>query len=140
MSLPDDKLEIGLKVCKGLTIGQSVLRSCEENGTKEPTFFYWLTKSPKLVEEYIRARLFRADARYESIDGVIADLRNGDIDSNMARVIIDTIKWQCGKEKGAVYGDSTQLRHADADGKKLVIETAIRGLPNSGNKEDNSSI
>lgn len=134
--LGDEQLKMGLAICRGISGGLSVKKAAENNGSKEATFFDWLIKSDKLSEEYVKARVYRADARYESIDGVIDDMRNKDIDSSMARVQIDTIKWQCGREKGGVYGDSTQIKHADANGDKLdfssileVIDGKTAGLP-----------
>lgn len=116
MALSQDNLDKGFEICKGISLGKSVKRAAEEIGATEPSFFRWLTQSKELAEEYMRVRLYRADARYESIDAIIDELKTGQIDSNTARVIIDTIKWQCGKEKGGVYGDSTQIRHANAQG------------------------
>lgn len=71
-----------------------------------------------LRDSYARAREARADARFESIDAVLGNLHAGKIDAQVARVMIDTIKWQAGKERPARYGERTQVdnRFTDADG------------------------
>ena len=114
----ENKDELVKQICELIAVGKSVKAAGHEVGVPEATFFTWLLDNKAFAEEYTRVRQFRADARYESIDQVLVELKEGLLDSQTARVIIDTIKWQCGKEKGGVYGDSTQIKHANADGSK----------------------
>jgi len=64
----------------------------------------------------MRARESRADVRFESIDQIMDDLKAGIIDAQQARVMMDAIKWQCGKEKALVYGDSKTVDLKNTDG------------------------
>lgn len=75
----------------------------------EDTIYTWLGKYADFAENYARARQLRAYRRYESVDKVTDDLRAGLIDSNQARVLIDAIKWQTGKENPKVFGDKLEL-------------------------------
>ncbi|RRU17834.1 hypothetical protein EGJ34_06760 [Stenotrophomonas sp. 278] len=65
----------------------------------------------------MRARASRADARFERLDEIMEEVRTGKLDPSAARVMMDAIKWQSGKENAKRYGEKLQL--ADADGDKL---------------------
>lgn len=120
-----EKAEAVIQIISG---GDSVMTACEQVGMNKSTFFYWLIKDDNLADQYARARQSRADARFESLDDIMAELKEKKIDPQTARVLMDAIKWQCGKEKGAVYGDSTQLRHANADGSNITINSLLAGF------------
>jgi len=61
-------------------------------------------------QQYARAREARADARFESIDHVLYRLAKKEIDPQSARVMIDAIKWQAGKENAKRYGESVTVK------------------------------
>lgn len=115
---------LGESVCGHIASGMSVEKACEAAGVEARTFYRWLgSKDPAgsesqpfdmLRQQYLRAREVRADARFERIDQVVADMRGKVIDHNQARVEIDAIKWQTGKENAKRYGDAVTLR-GDAD-------------------------
>jgi hypothetical protein len=69
-----------------------------------------LTVDSRLAENYARAREIRADARFEAIDEIVEAVRAGTLDANSARVMIDTIKWQCGKERPKRYSDKIDIK------------------------------
>lgn len=81
----------------------------DEDMPAEATIYAWLGKHAAFAEKYARARALRAFRRYESVDKVIEDLRAGLIDHNTARVQIDAIKWQTGKENPKAFGDRLEL-------------------------------
>lgn len=109
--------EIASAICDRLASGFSVRSIADQpDMPASATIFSWLTKYPAFAEQYTRARESRAHARFESMDQVILDMRNGVIDAAQARVEIDTIKWQCGKEMPAKYGDQLKLEHSGTVG------------------------
>lgn len=75
----------------------------------EHTIYGWIAKHPDFLEKYTRARQFRAYSRAESIDQIADDVRRGILDAQQARVLIDAIKWQSGKENPKVFGDKLEL-------------------------------
>lgn len=81
----------------------------DEDMPCEDTIYTWLGKHADFAENYARARQLRSYRRYESVDKVTEELRAGLIDSNQARVLIDAIKWQTGKENPKVFGDKLEL-------------------------------
>jgi hypothetical protein len=83
---------------------------CKENGIpSEDTVYKWLGRHPEFAEKYTRARQLRAFRRYEEVDKVAEELRLGLIDAQQARVLIDAIKWQTGKENPRIFGDKLEL-------------------------------
>lgn len=111
-------------VCKLLSEGLSVQKGCAELGISTGTFYEWLRNSELVEKEYARAREARADVRFEKLQDLLDDINAKKIEPNAARVILDAIKWQCGKEKAKVYGDSTYLR-GDKDN---PIEISLAGV------------
>lgn len=75
----------------------------------ESTAYAWLAKHSEFSEKYARARAIRAFRRAEQVDQVREDMRSGLIDAQVARVEIDAIKWQTGKENPKAFGDRTTL-------------------------------
>lgn len=117
--------ELGERICALIAEGMSLRKASEADGMPNwRTILRWLaTKDaePKEGEDgaapfdafrqqYARAREIRADARFERIDDVIDDMRAKKVDAQMARVEIDAIKWQAGKENGRRYGEAVTLR------------------------------
>lgn len=102
-------------ICALIAEGKS-LRTIEkmEGMPSSTSIMRWLANQGEefdyLRAQYARAREVRADARFERIDCVIDDMRNKVIDAQQARVEIDAIKWQSGREKPKVYGESVTLK------------------------------
>lgn len=113
-------------VCHEVAGGLSVKKSCEKVEVDRSSFFRALQVDKELSEQYTRAREARADARFERADDIAEKLERGEIDSMTARVLLDNIKWQCGKEKGRVYGDSTTIK-GDKDNPLMLqaLSTAL---------------
>lgn len=118
--------EIADEICSQLASGESIRAICddEEGLPSATTVFRWLAKYPEFREQYMCAREARADARFERIDGVVEDMRTGAIDHNQARVEIDAIKWQAGKESPKRYGDRLEL----AGDKDAPLTITVRRL------------
>lgn len=118
--------ELAERVCARIAQGDSVRKACRGDGYPHwRTFMRWLASQdpepeegrPKTVgpyealrQHYARAREIRADARFERIDNVVADMRRGKVNDRQARVEIDALKWQAGKENARRYGEAVTLR------------------------------
>ena len=76
------------------------------------SFWRRLAEDKDLQDEYARAREVRADARFESIDGVLGNLLASKIDAATARVMVDTIKWQAGREQPKRYAERSTVEHS----------------------------
>ena len=105
--------ELAMVICSRVAAGSNLSRISAEDGMPaRETVYQWLRAHPAFADDYARAREDRADHRFDKIDDVIQDMRIGTIDSNQARVEIDVIKWQAGKEKPKTYGDKIQTEHS----------------------------
>lgn len=123
--------ETAERLCMLIAQGRSVLSACEEDGMpNEATVFRWLaTDDPDgnlgfeaFRKEYMRARELRADARFERLDEIMDEVRAGKLDPSAARVMMDAIKWQTGKENAKRYGDAVTVK-GDKDN-PLQVRTA----------------
>ena len=127
---PGYSLDITARICAGIAAGKSIRTICAEDGMPSPdTVFRWLAgldgaDGATFSEQYARAVHHRATARFEQSDQVMADMRAGLIDAQQARVMIDTIKWQCGKESPKRYGDKLELAGDAANPLQLVVRRA----------------
>lgn len=132
--------EVAERVCVRIGQGLSIRAACAGDGYPNwRTFMRWLATAGEpgppgkdglpgvnpyeaLRQQYARAREFRADARFESLDTIMLELREGKIDAAAARVMLDAIKWQTGKENAKRYGEAVTVK-GDRDN-PLQVRTA----------------
>ena len=108
--------ELEYKICEHVANGKSLRTVCAmDDMPAMTTIFRWLDEKPSFREQYARAKESMADALTEDML-VIPDEEE---DVARARLKVDTRKWIASKLKAKKYGDSTQIKHADADGNKL---------------------
>jgi hypothetical protein len=97
-------------LCEHVTLGKSLSNYCKKKNTPAvSTMLTWMINNPTYAEQYAHAREARADARADKIDDIVQQVLDKKIDPNAARVAIDAIKWQAGKEKPKRYGDKQTL-------------------------------
>lgn len=102
-------LELGNEICARV-ITRSLHAVCKDDDLpRESTIYEWLGKHKEFAENYARARQLRAYRRAEDVDKIMEDLRNHVIDHNQARIMLDAIKWQTGKENPKNFGDRLEL-------------------------------
>lgn len=98
------------------------------------TIYKWFDEHKEFKDKYTRAREARADWRFDKLDEITQDMRKGIIDPSQARVEMDIIKWQAGKENSKNYGDKVTSVVTDPDGNALpaqtilITETAIKDM------------
>lgn len=130
---PYDK-EIGDEICSRLANGESLRKICETGDyPSRPTIYKWLRQSDVFRAQYAESRSDQADSFADDVTE-IAD--NDTYAPDDKRVRIDARKWCAGKLRPKKYGDSTLIKHADADGEKLSfanilaqIDGRTAGLP-----------
>lgn len=91
--------------------GNSIVKACKDRGFGTQTFYDYLKENPDLEENYARAREDRGDCCIDKIVELMKDLKTGKIDSQTARVLIDTEKWIAAKFNGR-YGDKQNIEHS----------------------------
>lgn len=99
-------------LCDYIIEGDGVRLAAKKAGL-EPTKFYRILAAEEgespLAKRYARARANRAFSRVEKVDDIIDDLRAGLIDHNTARIMIDAVKWQAGKENQGKFGEKVEV-------------------------------
>lgn len=118
MSLPTIPDATLTDICTAVSCGCSVQAACTEAGIPCTRFYRLLADAGTVHGALIRsaydaARRCRADARFEAIDDLIASMLAGKIDPQQARVAIDAIRWQCGREWPSRYSETARFIEAD---------------------------
>lgn len=118
--------ETGDKICAGLASGKSLIAVCEVEQIPYRHVFKWLNDpaNQEFRDNYARAR----DAQIDFIAEDIITISDSGIAPDDKRVRIDARKWYAGRMKPKKYGDSTQLRHADADGNKISFQGILNDI------------
>ena len=121
---------IGDRICELVSLGSNLNTITQQDDMPaQATVYKWLADVRPFAENYARARQTRADTRFDRLDQVIADMRAGVIDANQARVEMDAIKWQAGKEKPKAYGDRITQEHTGADGGPIAVVEVVFVTP-----------
>lgn len=103
------------KVIELIESGISERAACREVGVNRMTFRTTALKS-NVEDQYARALEALAADQIEKMEQTIEDMRKGVVDSNMARVELDTRKWFASKLLPKRYGDKLDMT---SDGKAL---------------------
>ena len=124
--------ELADEICELIASGSNINRiDLMENMPGRTAIYRWLDMYPDFKANYTRAREGRADWRFDRMDDVILDMRNGIIDATQAKVELDLIKWQAGKEKPKEYGDKTTTEIVGKDNGPIELSyaksTLLRG-------------
>lgn len=102
-------LQLGKKICSKIANGKSLRRICkEEEMPSIETVRRWLIDEdkPEFHAQYARAREEQADHYADAMDDIAHD---STIDTQRARLIIDTRKWVSSKLKPKKYGDKLDV-------------------------------
>jgi hypothetical protein len=109
--------QLGQQICMRVAMGET-LHGISLDPTMPPnsTMHEWRSIHKDFAVNYARAREARADARSDKIDRLIDQMLKGEIRSDVARVAIDALKWQAGREMPKRYGDKIVSEHVGRDG------------------------
>lgn len=115
---------IAKEVLDGIAEGKSLVEVCKADAMPSVrTIMQWAADNAEFSQQYACAR--EAQAEYMD-DLVVETAKAAREDPQAARVQIDAYKWRAAKLAPKKYGDSTMLRHADADGEKLEMDDVAR--------------
>lgn len=113
------------QVCAYVAEGNSIRAIAATKGMpSKSAIFKWLAEHEAFRSKYELATAERAQARYESIDDILADLRSGRIDHRQARVMIDAVKWQCTIERPDRYNPANRHEHTGRNGGPIATQPA----------------
>lgn len=100
----------GEDICLRIAEGESLTAICEGEGAPAyRTVMRWLDTHEEFRLKYAHARELQGDNDVDRIKDVAAQALAKELPSDVARVVIDALKWTAAKRKPKVYGDRQQL-------------------------------
>jgi len=109
--------ELADKLCALIAEGSNINKLSKlEDWPERQTIYRWLREKKDFSDNYARALRERAETRFDSLDDVMFELKTKVIDPPTARVLMDAIKWQSGREDPKKYGDKIQNEITNPDG------------------------
>lgn len=118
--------EIADEICERLAKGDSLRKICGADRDDflpgQNTVFKWLEENDAFAKQYARARELQADAKFDEA-WEIAETATPD-NVQVARLKVDTIKWQTGKLAPKKYGDKVELEHSG----ELKVSKVVRAI------------
>lgn len=121
MARPTDYTEaLADTICERISIGESLKHITDEDGMPSRVSVHaWLIKYPAFLNKYEAARDMQADVYADEMDDIAHDPT---IDTQRARLIIDTRKWTSSKLKPKKYGDKLDMT---SGGEKIETNTIV---------------
>lgn len=96
--------ELALLVCYHIAMGGTMLEAARQSGLPNDfTIYQWLFDYPDFAQAYDRAQEIKARRRFEELEAIAAGATPDTV--NVARLQIDTAKWQLARILPKLYGD-----------------------------------
>ena len=90
--------------------GESLRSICSDEGfPSQVTVMRWLDDDPEFVSKYAHAREKQADLIFDDMAKIEADVIDGTLKSDAARVVLESRRWRAEKLKPKVYGRQSDL-------------------------------
>lgn len=99
-------------IMEAVASGQSVSSFARQLGLSPTRMSSWLStlNDEVMVQRYAEARLSRASIMADRILDICDQVESGLISPQMARVIVDNLKWIASRLDPAIWGDKLQIR------------------------------
>ena len=114
------------KVLELVAGGQSLRQACKAAGIKPATFLLARDKDAALAEQYARAREAQADAHFDEMVELEAECREGKLDPQAFRAMLDSLKWRLARMRPRVYGDKLTVDNTSSDGSMSQLNVTVR--------------
>jgi hypothetical protein len=101
-----------VEICNQVAEGMNVVQVLESNKERYPvwsTFRNWKHEHVELQTLYTRSIQDKAEMVDYEIDQIMTDMKSGLIEYNVARVLIDTLKWKAAKYYPKMFGDKVTV-------------------------------
>lgn len=122
--------DLAKEICEKVARGGHVIKVLEED-ERYPcwsTFRRWKNDNDSLQTLYVKAIRDKSEACTLEIDSIMQDVKNGKIDAQAGRLLIDTLKWFAAKFYPKMYGEKTSIDHT-TDGKPIQSNIDLSKLP-----------
>jgi hypothetical protein len=123
MGRPSDYTpEIAKRICDRLAMDESLLAICrDEDMPSAVTVYNWRRNHPEFFSAYACAREDAAHTSADSVKEVRERVLAGEIAPDVARVVIDSIKWETARRAPKDFGDKVDVNHGGNVGLTLNI-------------------
>lgn len=102
--------ELADEICLRLVEGESMRAICRDDGMpSQPTIYRWLRENDAFQQQYAHAREDQGHSSADDMRELRAQLMAGELASDVARVAMDTLKWEAAKRVPKVYGDKLDV-------------------------------
>ena len=99
--------ELAAIICERISNGESLKKITDEDTMPSRVSVHsWLLKYPEFLNNYEASKALQADVYADEMDDIAHD---ESVDTQRARLIIDTRKWVASKLKPKKYGDKVDL-------------------------------
>jgi len=120
--------ELGETICKLIVSGKSFRAISRMEGMpSRDTIMRWERDNKKFAANVAHAREAKNEDDIEELEEINEQLRQGLIDPTVAREISNNKKWVASRLLPK-YKDSTQIKHADANGDKIDMVSLVKSL------------
>lgn len=98
--------DVANEICRRVIAGSNLNRICNSGDMpSRDTLYRWLADDQVFSDNYARACKIRREFKYEMLD----EIPDQEEDVARARLKVDVIKWQLGKEDSKKYGDRIDI-------------------------------
>lgn len=99
------------EICRRLASGESLIRICQGSDMPDRvTVYRWLANNDAFRNKYAQAREDQADTKFEEAWEIASGASSENV--QVARLQIDTIKWQTARLAPRKYGDRIEQVHS----------------------------
>lgn len=113
-------VELAAEICLRIADGESLKKITDEEAMpSRVTVHQWLIDDKEFLNKYEAAKALQADVYADEMDDIA---HNEEIDTQRARLIIDTRKWVASKLKPKRYGDKLDMT---SGGEKIETNTIV---------------
>ena len=111
--------EIADAICEWVADGKSLRSFCRQKGSpNKSSVLRWAESNQEFATKYARARDIGIDERFEAMDEELS----AESDTQRARLLFDTRKWQLSKLCPKKYGDKVQQELSGPDGGAIELK------------------
>lgn len=112
--------EMCKEICEKVANGGHVIKvlDSDDRYPSWSNFRRWKNDHPELQTLYVEAIRDKSEACTLEINSIMEDVKNGTIDPQAGRLLIDTLKWFAAKFYPKMYGERTNIDHT-TNGEKI---------------------
>lgn len=136
MARPTDYTpEIAEAVCAWIAGGKSLRAFCKQSKTPDvTTVCRWIVRHEEFRQQYAQAREAAGYAHGDGVVEIVELLRSGEVDPQVARAMMDGLKWAAERMAPKSHSARQELDHTSSD--KSMAPQLIVQLTDDDEAED----